>query len=206
MPFLPRPSPLLLQIRKMVGLAVEMTRSSRSLEQISNLYNACFQPDRKVPGIPMVPGLGLYLDELFFEKYNLKLKYDDEKRERAALNKQRRGESGAQEEEKEDTSISVSPFSLLSHPTVYPTLTLSMQPVSRLEWSGEPATTLRFETFKREVLYPHIASQVSMPSLGCLPFIRPSIQERTSLEFVSYLEFLSSSPQEGRYLSLDSLL
>jgi hypothetical protein len=106
----------------MVGLAVEMTRSSRSLEQISNLYNACFQPDRKVPGIPMVPGLGLYLDELFFEKYNLKLKYDDEKRERAALNKQRRGESGAQEEEKEDTSISVSPSSLLSHPTVYPTL------------------------------------------------------------------------------------
>jgi tRNA U38,U39,U40 pseudouridine synthase TruA len=96
----------------MVGLAIEMTRSTRSLEQITRLYAACFQPDRKVPGIPMVPGLGLYLDELFFEKYNLKLKYESEKREKAALNKQKRAEGSAsadQEEEKEDTSISVSP-------------------------------------------------------------------------------------------------
>lgn len=59
----------------------------------------------------MVPGLGLYLDELFFEKYNLKLKYDEEKKEKSLLKKQKLTEelpaNAAEEEEKEDTSISV---------------------------------------------------------------------------------------------------
>lgn len=58
----------------------------------------------------MVPGLGLYLDELFFEKYNLKLKYEDEKRERSNAKKLKQIEEipSNADEDKEDTSISVS--------------------------------------------------------------------------------------------------
>lgn len=72
----------------------------------------------------MVPGLGLYLDELFFDKYNLKLKYDDEKRQRHLEKRKNQqteindeGErvetdvneenNNEDDEEKEDTSISV---------------------------------------------------------------------------------------------------
>jgi hypothetical protein len=163
----------------MIGLAIEMTRSSWTMDQITQLYTACFQPERKVrslldsspqcpqvPGIPMVPGLGLYLDELFFEKYNLKLKYDEEKKEKSLLKKQRvAGESSsanAAEEEKEDTSISVSatPIFFSSSSFVHGTDWLDVQPVSKLEWSADPAVAKRCQDFKNDILYPHIADQV----------------------------------------------
>lgn len=32
----------------MIGLAIEMTRSSWTMDQITELYALCFQPDRKV--------------------------------------------------------------------------------------------------------------------------------------------------------------
>ena len=38
--------------------------------------------------VPVIPGLGLYLDELFFDKYNVKLDYEMKKLESAAQNRE----------------------------------------------------------------------------------------------------------------------
>lgn len=58
---------LLNQIRKMIGYAAEVVRGSASISQLEDSFgtNKC--------DVPMAPGLGLYLDELFFDFYNNKL-------------------------------------------------------------------------------------------------------------------------------------
>jgi len=58
---------LLNQIRKMVGLAVDIARGATSIDKISD----AFSPQRL--DVPMAPGQGLFLDELFFEGYNIKI-------------------------------------------------------------------------------------------------------------------------------------
>jgi tRNA pseudouridine(38-40) synthase len=57
---------LLNQIRKMVGMATEVARGSASLETLDKTFTSSRME------IPMAPGLGLYLDELFYEQYNRK--------------------------------------------------------------------------------------------------------------------------------------
>lgn len=57
---------LLNQIRKMIGAACEVARGAMTLEQLQqSLQEGCFE-------VPMAPGVGLYLDELYFEQYNWK--------------------------------------------------------------------------------------------------------------------------------------
>lgn len=58
---------LLNQIRKMVGLAADVSRGAASLEIMASAFSG-----QKVE-VPMAPGQGLYLDELFFEGYNMKM-------------------------------------------------------------------------------------------------------------------------------------
>jgi tRNA pseudouridine(38-40) synthase len=58
---------LLNQIRKMIGYAAEVARGSASISQLKDSFGT------KKCEVPMAPGLGLYLDELFFDFYNNKL-------------------------------------------------------------------------------------------------------------------------------------
>lgn len=44
--------------------------------------------------IPLVPGLGLYLDELYFDQYNVKQQLEKEKKEQVAKSSKRRATSG----------------------------------------------------------------------------------------------------------------
>ena len=73
---------LLNQIRKMVNIILEFTRGRITLDQVHSTFSLTEKID-----IPMVPGLGLYLDELFFDRYNLKLEQEEEKYKRSIINK-----------------------------------------------------------------------------------------------------------------------
>lgn len=58
---------LLHQIRKMVAMACEVAREFVDISMISRLFH-------ETPcDVPIAPGLGLYLDELFFDGYNMKV-------------------------------------------------------------------------------------------------------------------------------------
>eukprot|EP00605_Chrysophyceae_sp_TOSAG23-4_P000203 GSChrysophyteH1.ASY1.ANO1.239.1 assembled CDS len=58
---------LLNQIRRMIGMCCEVASGAVDVETLDRTLG-----DKKVE-VPMVPGLGLYLDELFFDGYNSKL-------------------------------------------------------------------------------------------------------------------------------------
>eukprot|EP01038_Epipyxis_sp_PR26KG_P013629 gene13629-18289_t len=63
---------LLNQIRKMVGLVVDVCRGTCSIDAISSAFSS-----NKVD-VSMAPGVGLFLDELFFDGYNSKMKREIE--------------------------------------------------------------------------------------------------------------------------------
>jgi tRNA pseudouridine38-40 synthase len=58
---------LLNQIRKMIGMAIELMRGNVSEE----LFQLSFRPENRMD-FPMIPSLGLYLYDLFFDGYNSK--------------------------------------------------------------------------------------------------------------------------------------
>ncbi|CAM9211661.1 unnamed protein product, partial [Ectocarpus fasciculatus] len=58
---------LLNQIRKMIGLSIDVFRGEKDVD----VFSRCFEPKEKID-ILMAPGLGLYLKELFFERYHVK--------------------------------------------------------------------------------------------------------------------------------------
>ena len=64
---------LLNQIRKMVGFAVDIVRGATSSDKVG----VAFSSQRL--DIPMAPGQGLFLDELFFDGYNIKIEHSNEK-------------------------------------------------------------------------------------------------------------------------------
>jgi hypothetical protein len=69
---------LLNQIRKMVTLAVEVARGNAGLAVFEEAFSA------KQMDITMSPGLGLYLDELFFDGYNIKQRQQEAFEKKAA--------------------------------------------------------------------------------------------------------------------------
>eukprot|EP01041_Mallomonas_annulata_P005471 gene5471-11008_t len=78
---------LLNQIRKMVGLVVDVVRGV----VLQSAMDLCLSSQNKV-NIPMAPGVGLYLGELYFMEYNAKLVRDElhakERKERIATEKE----------------------------------------------------------------------------------------------------------------------
>lgn len=49
--------------------------------------------------VPVIPGLGLYLDELFFDKYNVKIDYEIKKVAAAATNREAKRQRKESEQE-----------------------------------------------------------------------------------------------------------
>lgn len=70
---------LLNQIRKMVSVAVDVTRGAVSVDAIDQAFQACNSMD-----VPMITGLGLYLDELYFDQYNIKLSHHTSKKSKGS--------------------------------------------------------------------------------------------------------------------------
>ena len=57
---------LLNQIRKMLGLAIEVVNGTATDDNLASSFSKA-----KVD-VPMAPATGLYLDELFFDGYNMR--------------------------------------------------------------------------------------------------------------------------------------
>ena len=92
---------LLNQIRKMVTLAIEFARGKASLVS----FERAFDPKLKVD-IPMAPGLGLYLNQLFFQKYNYKIIAHEKIMQDAKLKREKKAMEKKQKEQTEELSSS----------------------------------------------------------------------------------------------------
>ena len=82
---------LLNQIRKMVGYAVDVTRGAVGVDTLSVVFTS------QKMDVPMAPGQGLYLDELYFDGYNMKM---GKVNETAALITERKAKEETEKKEK----------------------------------------------------------------------------------------------------------
>lgn len=157
---------LLNQIRKMVHFAVEICRGGATTENLA----AAFGEDKVE--IPMAPALGLYLDELFFEGYNIKQRYQMENDKRV-LHKRL---------DEVPTEIEV-----VEKDEEYPTLEENEQgPLKKqkliteesgegaegaegdedaglreeIDWYGLEDVKINIDSFRSNVLHPHIMKEV----------------------------------------------
>ena len=92
---------LLNQIRKMVTLAIEFARGKASLVS----FEKAFDPKTRVD-IPMAPGLGLYLNQLFFERYNCKVTENNKQLQAAKAKKEKKAAERKLKEQATNTATS----------------------------------------------------------------------------------------------------
>jgi len=90
------------QIRKMVGLAVEVGRGRASLEDM----DVCFHKDR-LADVPRMPGLGLFLSNASFELYNIKVRQQNANMAKSIAKKSEKGDAaeGTESEEKAEFNL-----------------------------------------------------------------------------------------------------
>lgn len=80
---------LLNQIRKMVAMAVEVTRGGCSLATLQTAF------EKGKMDLPIAPGLGLYLNELLYTNYNKNVIYENEKNANIRKKAQEKAEAKA---------------------------------------------------------------------------------------------------------------
>jgi tRNA pseudouridine38-40 synthase len=124
---------LLNQIRKMVGMIVEVASGKTSLQVAEASLTAV-----KVE-IPMAPGLGLYLDELYFKAYNVK-----QNRHIAT----RMAPRGSTHESISSSSSSSSSADIGGD-----------EGGEKLDWTETSSVKTTMTTFKQDVIWPHIMQE-----------------------------------------------
>ena len=124
---------LLNQIRKMVGMVVEVASGKTSLQVAEASLTAV-----KVE-IPMAPGVGLYLDELYFKAYNLK-----QNRHTAT----RMAPRGSTHESSSSSSSSSSNAD-----------TDGDEGGEKLDWTETSTVKTTMTAFKQDVIWPHIMQE-----------------------------------------------
>lgn len=166
---------LLNQIRKMIGVAIDVTRGSASFDTI----DGSFLPTKKV-SIPMVPGVGLYLRELFFDRYNAKLDGD----ERNFLKKKEANSVvGVSVVEKVAEADILPVIAIVDGPTVIGLDSANTEApeeddttyshAERLLWSEDQEIVAKTKAFRNGIIWPHIFAQ-----------------EESGLHFLYYLDHL----------------
>jgi tRNA pseudouridine(38-40) synthase len=192
---------LLNQIRRMVGMCCEVASGAVDMETLSRT-----QSDKKVE-VPMVPGLGLYLDELFFDGYNQKIVIENAN---AARKKVRDAEYAQtlKAAASKTASTDTDPVALAAVATVaaavggvdamvsavdvedsipMDTTTSDDQETDAyevLDWQDNAFVQQVYQDFRADRIWPHIQEE-----------------EKTSRLFVYYLDSLRAHPR--RYISYD---
>eukprot|EP01031_Cornospumella_fuschlensis_P028399 gene28399-34286_t len=147
---------LLHQIRKMVGLAIDVARGYTSMDTM----DIAFAPQNKME-VSMAPALGLYLNNVFFDGYNIKQHHLEDQDERATLRREHQGDRGkdgdddATHERKEaaeddnaqqaDDGDDKDEQGGLNRECI--------------DWYSDEVAKSRLEAFRTEVLVPHIHKQ-----------------------------------------------
>jgi hypothetical protein len=170
---------LLNQIRKMVHFAIEICRGGATLENLAVAFG-----DDKVE-IPMAPALGLYLDELFFEGYNIKQKYQTEndkrvvqKRLEAATAIENEGVDREQEENDVDEEESAMKKQKIFHEdTAEVDADEEAGLREEIAWYALPDIKTRIDQFRTDVLHSHIMKE-----------------EEDSLIYMFYLDYCRAFP------------
>jgi tRNA pseudouridine38-40 synthase len=121
------------QIRKMVGFAIAVARQEATLLQMQE----SFQPECRMD-VPLAPSVGLYLDALFFDGYNMKQRRDNEQNplsKRQPVPKENTTE-GKEDEEEDDQMMR-----------------------EEIDWHNDITIKARMENFRLNRLHPHIFAQ-----------------------------------------------
>ena len=143
---------LLNQIRKMIHFAIEIARGGANMEQLQVAFS-----ESKVD-IPMAPAVGLYLDELFFDGYNIKMRREQENDKRILQNR------------KNASSVVIAESDPTANEAAEENKEQSAEkdedgddPNSReeVDWYAEVDTKAKLEEFRNQVLHPHIMKEVS---------------------------------------------
>jgi hypothetical protein len=176
----------------MVNLAVEYARENIPLQKFEEALSPSFRVD-----VPMVPGVGLYLDELSFETYNLRLQTQATQHKRFLANKAFRDqkEKGASSEAEVLAGADEGQDKLMDDDA---SQQLKRQKCDSadddkdgdddkvihlpLEWSKLPDISSRLQHFRSAIIWPHVA-----------------YEEKNSLSFVYYLDFLRVS--DAKYVA-----
>lgn len=85
------------QIRKMVGMAIAVVRQETNLLQMQESFRSECRME-----VPLAPSVGLYLDALFFDGYNMKLQRDNERDRLASAGANKAKTTATAEEEDVD--------------------------------------------------------------------------------------------------------
>ena len=115
---------LLNQIRKMIGFAIEIVRHN-NVGVDTNLLLRTFGPDRME--VSMAPGTGLYLDELEFDTYNIKLGHLVQ--QFSSTQSKQKGD----DDEEEDGYVN-----------------------EKLDWYSKPEILPLLNAYRTDIIWPHI--------------------------------------------------
>jgi tRNA pseudouridine(38-40) synthase len=167
---------LLNQIRKMVGFVVDMVRGAAP----ETAFDSAFSSMRV--DVPMAPGEGLFLDELFFDGYNKKMEGSNEMHQRAAQKKAAAKEGGGdgavdvasseaktsrEEGEGEGEAEGEGPEGENGAEELFVH--------EMLDWAGNEAATAAMAHFRDRVILPHIRhleGPIRLPFLFYLDSLR----------------------------------
>eukprot|EP00603_Paraphysomonas_imperforata_P006186 CAMPEP_0114437220 /NCGR_PEP_ID=MMETSP0103-20121206/13889_1 /TAXON_ID=37642 ORGANISM="Paraphysomonas imperforata, Strain PA2" /NCGR_SAMPLE_ID=MMETSP0103 /ASSEMBLY_ACC=CAM_ASM_000201 /LENGTH=195 /DNA_ID=CAMNT_0001607581 /DNA_START=327 /DNA_END=914 /DNA_ORIENTATION=- len=150
---------LLNQIRKMIGLVVDVTRGAVP----EAMFEQCYDAKNKVT-VAMVPGLGLFLYELFFDRYHSKLDHEDA---RLDVSKKRKADKM---EEKSSSGVEECKSALKTEHVASEVGGCGLQ---KLTWSADPELAAAMSDFRDTKIRPQILTQ-----------------EDRNLEFVKHLEYV----------------
>ena len=129
---------LLNQIRKMIGFAIEIVRRNNAGVD-TNLLLRTFGPDRME--VSMAPGTGLYLDELEFDTYNIKLGHLEQ--QFSSTQSKQKGD----DDEEEDGYVN-----------------------EKLDWYSKPEILPQLNAYRTDVIWPHI-QEIDQNSFSFLEYI-----------------------------------
>jgi len=142
---------LLNQIRKMVGLALEVGRGRTALEDMDRCFEATQLAD-----IPRMPGLGLYLGEVDFGLYNGKVRGQNEqfgKGKKSQERIDRRATEADQVAAEEGADSAAAAAAQKAKATATPP-----NAVDELDFGSQPTCAARMTSFREGQVWPHVAA------------------------------------------------
>ena len=127
----------------MLGLAIEVVVGSASHENLA----ASFSKERV--DVPMAPATGLYLDELFFDGYNMRCDKNQSKSSSSSSNINDGNDDNDDDDNKDDNN----------NDNKDDKKTETIVPSEKLEWSSDPNIAPLIDSFRKDVVWPHIAKE-----------------------------------------------
>lgn len=170
---------LLNQIRRMVGMCCEVASGATPAETLTRTLSSS-----KVE-VPMLPGLGLYLDELFFDGYNSKQGKDnvkDAKRAKAVKVAAAEAAAAAAAAAGDENAAAAT-----AAPAAAGAEEEDANVHESIDWSVDPYCLRVYQEFRDDTIWPHIFAQEASTSayVFYLDSMRVHVRKYISFDFFS---------------------